>query len=293
MQTYYSCTEGIEACMQSKRFAVSHLIKDEKTKSIHLHDCHEIYYSIEGGKQFFINDRYFDIRPGDVFFITQNESHHITQVDQMNHERINIAVYPSFLVDASTSQTDLAACFKEHSTNSQQIHLSGENQQRFLYLCHKLNTLSGYGVEILENGIFCEIMVMLNREYLTQNHDQPGITREKGSTSIQGQGMTILKGIIDYLNENILRNPSLEEICQYFHVSKSYVCRVFKQQTGTTIREYLSARRISLAKTMLDSGQKPNDVCVTLGFLNYSTFYKVFISYVGVSPQNYVRINQK
>ena len=47
---------------------------------IHIHDCYEIYYSISGGKQFLIDNRFYNFNPGDIFFINQYESHYISQI---------------------------------------------------------------------------------------------------------------------------------------------------------------------------------------------------------------------
>ena len=64
---------------------------------MHIHDCYEIYYSISGGKQFLIDNSFYRILPGDIFFINQYESHYITQVDSQIHERIVFSIYPEFL----------------------------------------------------------------------------------------------------------------------------------------------------------------------------------------------------
>lgn len=63
MNLFFSCNEGLENCMKTKRFSISHLFTEEKTHKIHLHDCYEIYYSISGGKQFFIDNQYIMYLP--------------------------------------------------------------------------------------------------------------------------------------------------------------------------------------------------------------------------------------
>lgn len=49
---FFSCNEGLENCMKTKRFSISHLFTEEKTHKIHIHDCYEIYYSISGENNF-------------------------------------------------------------------------------------------------------------------------------------------------------------------------------------------------------------------------------------------------
>lgn len=37
-------------------------------------------------------------------------------------------------------------------------------------------------------------------------------------------------------------------------MSTSYLCRIFKEATGTTINKYITAKRITLSKSLLDQG---------------------------------------
>ena len=83
MKEFTSCKQATESCMQTGTFAVAHLYKEEKTMDMHIHDCCEIYFSISGGKQFLIDNRFYTIAPGDVFAINQYESHYLTQIDSM------------------------------------------------------------------------------------------------------------------------------------------------------------------------------------------------------------------
>ncbi len=80
---------------------------------------------------------------------------------------------------------------------------------------------------------------------------------------------------------------SIEHLSEHFFLSESYICRIFKLSTGTTINKYITARRISMAKSMLSNGMSINDVCSNCGFNDYSNFLKSFKKAVGVSPKKY------
>lgn len=67
MKLSSSCKEAIDSCLATRSFAVAHLYNDEKPMKIHIHDCYEIYFSISGGKQFLIDNRFYDFKPGDIF----------------------------------------------------------------------------------------------------------------------------------------------------------------------------------------------------------------------------------
>ena len=111
MKAFPSCKAAIQSCLSSRTFAIAHLYNDEKVMNIHIHDCYEIYYSISGGKQFLIDNRFYAFHPGDIFFINQYESHHVTQIDSERHERIVLSIHPEYLQGLSTANTNLNYCF--------------------------------------------------------------------------------------------------------------------------------------------------------------------------------------
>lgn len=111
MKGCISCKEAMRQCMDTHTFAFAHLYNDEKAMDMHIHDCYEIYYSISGGKQFLIDNYFYDISNGDIFLINQFESHYLTQIDQQKHERIILSIDPEYLKQISTETTNLNHCF--------------------------------------------------------------------------------------------------------------------------------------------------------------------------------------
>lgn len=63
MEELHSCKQAIENCTTTQTFAIAHLYKEEKTMDMHIHDCYELYYSISGGKQFLIDNKFYSIEP--------------------------------------------------------------------------------------------------------------------------------------------------------------------------------------------------------------------------------------
>lgn len=288
MKEFSSCKTAIESCIKDKYFAVAHLYFEEKTMNIHIHDCYEIYYSISGGKQFLIDNKSYRIEPGDLFFINQYESHYLTQIDQTEHERIIISVHPEFLKSLSTPDTQLDYCFlhREPGVNHR-ISLDKNQQQRFMYYIHKIKSLSGYAKDVLERIAFTELMVFFNKEFAS--HQKIGEKVENFNYQYDQQ----VTDILEYINQNIATPITIQQLAEHFYLSKSFICRIFKQSTGTTVNKYLTARRISIAKSLLSEGKSVNDVSEQCGFLDYSTFLKSFTKTVGVSPKKYAMYNNR
>ena len=138
MQIFSSCTKAIQSCKETRSFAVAHLYNDDIPMKMHIHDTYEIYYSISGGRQFLIDNRFYDFHPGDIFFINQFESHYLSQLDKATHERIVISIDPAYLISLSTEKTDLNHCFSAHDQIcGHRISLTDKEQKRFMYFIHR------------------------------------------------------------------------------------------------------------------------------------------------------------
>lgn len=286
MLIYNSCQAAIQSCLDTKTFAVAWMYNDEKTMSIHIHDCHEIYFSISGGKQFLIDNRVYEVAPGDIFFINQFESHHLAQIDQMTHERIVISVHPEYLKQLSTPQTDLNHCFTCRDTPfGHKITLSEEQQKRFVYYVHRLAEHKGFGRDVIERAVFAELMASLNYIFITRCDN--GGTAGSAPRDSAGAHSERIDEILSYINQHLAEELTIPVLASQFHFSSSYLCKIFKDTTGTTINRYITAKRISRAKTLLANGYSVAETGNLCGFGDYSNFLKSFTKVVGVSPKKY------
>lgn len=284
MKEFSSCRQTIQTCLDTKAFALAHLYNDEKPMAMHIHDSYEIYFSISGGKQFLIDNRFYDICPGDIFFINQFESHYISQVEQAVHERILLSIYPDFLKNLSTEETDLDYCFHTRDIASpHRVRLSEEEQKRFIYFIHRLASNTGYGSDILDRAVFSEMMVFLNRVFYKHGKKEP----ENTEISYHRQ----VDDILSYINQNIQNPLTIEDLSNHFYLSASYLCRIFKSSTGMTINKYITAKRITMSKALLAEGCSVSEACERCGFNDYSNFLKAFTRAVGISPKKYAQFN--
>lgn len=277
-----SCKSAIQDCIKRKYFSIAHLYNQENTMDIHIHDCYEIYYSISGGKQFLIDNRFYDIHPGDLFVINQFESHYLSEIDDMVHERIVMSIHPDFIKSLSTTQTNLAYCFTSHTGEfSHRISLTNIQQERILYFIDKMTSAYDYGSDLIERATFIELLVLINSAYI--NNSKQKITDSSFQYNQQ------VEDILAYINTNIREPITVEHLANHFYISSSYICRIFKATTGTTINKYINARRITIAKSLLATGASVISVCEQCGFNDYSNFLKAFTKAVGISPKKYAR----
>ncbi len=103
----------------------------------------------------------------------------------------------------------------------------------------------------------------------------------------------IIKRIIDYLASHYMENISLASLANLFHINKSYLCQLFKQQLGKNFNDYLTEIRIEKAKELLlNSENNVNTVGDLVGFSNPSYFTKVFKNLVRATPSEYIKLRK-
>lgn len=284
METFSKCDVAINNCLEKKRFTIANLHGEQKALDMHIHDCYEIYYSLSNGNQFFIDNKTYTIEYGDIFLINNYETHHVFEKDKSAHERIVLSIHPEMLARISTPQSDLTYCFSQRTANfSNKISLGKEDQGRFIFLLHKIMSADGYASDVIEDCAFTELMVMINAMC------QPKRTQDNSETAYQYNGLVV--EIMNFINTNIANELTTSLIAKQFFLSDSHVCRVFKAETGTTVHKYITARRISIAKSFLANGQNVASACELSGFNDYSNFVKMFTQIVGISPKKYALIS--
>lgn len=95
--------------------------------------------------------------------------------------------------------------------------------------------------------------------------------------------------IKDYISSNYSDgNLSIKDISEHVHLSSSYLCTVFKTETGQTLNQYLTNYRIEKAKQLLlDPRNKINEIAAQVGYSDCNYFGKTFKKVVGLSPSEY------
>ena len=97
--------------------------------------------------------------------------------------------------------------------------------------------------------------------------------------------------IISWTEENFSKKITLEEVAKQVGYSKHYLCRKFKNETGTTYLSYLNFLRISNACKFLKAGQPIPVVSENCGFEDISYFTQLFKKIVGVTPKKYTQLH--
>ena len=113
-----------------------------------------------------------------------------------------------------------------------------------------------------------------------------GISRSKDQARIRPR---ILEALVFLIN-NHSQDVSLITVADFLGVNTSYLSRIFKEDIGIGISDCLNKLRIADAKCFFHSGyQNIGQIAEKSGFWNIKYFSKLFKSYEGVTPSEYLK----
>ena len=94
-----------------------------------------------------------------------------------------------------------------------------------------------------------------------------------------------------YIDQNYMRDISLDDVSAFTGFSKCYFSRIFKQQFGISFSDYLRQKRVSMAADLLiHSHQSIQDISASTGFGSIATFNRVFKEARSCTPSRYREI---
>jgi AraC-like DNA-binding protein len=118
------------------------------------------------------------------------------------------------------------------------------------------------------------------------------LSAEKNSRVVFLNGENFYPDLVEiiagYLKNNTGKKITLDDICERFNYSRSFICKIFKEQTGQTVITYFNRLKTEEAKRLLsETKMSVTEISETLGFSEAKYFGMLFRKQVGISPLSY------
>lgn len=98
----------------------------------------------------------------------------------------------------------------------------------------------------------------------------------------------IIEKIVEYIEENLNEDLTLDKIAKELNYSKFYIARVFVEKTECTIYKYIQGRRLTLAAQKLVETQKPIiEIAYEAHYNSQQAFTLAFHQLYFCTPQTY------
>lgn len=91
-----------------------------------------------------------------------------------------------------------------------------------------------------------------------------------------------------YIRDNLANNITVQSVAEHIGIHRSYLMRVFRQQTQKTVNQYINRMRATQATVLLtNSDISITEIAFHVGFNSRQNFYLVFEKYIGSLPSEY------
>jgi len=248
----------------------------------HIHEGYEIFYYLSGDLTYYIEGQAYQVEPQDIIVTNRRELHRIVFHSQKPYIRKYIQFKPEYVLPFIQSDIYNPFTYLErrklgfnNKINSGDVISSGIPQ-----LFDKIEEAAKRGQNedhLLIKLLFMQMLIEINRIYSSDKSiiTEPVMKYDK------------LADIITFINNNLKKRLTLDLLENEFYVNKYYLCHIFKQNTGFTVNEYITYKRIMKAQELLNLNVPVLEAADEVGFGDYSSFYRAFKKIVGTSPHKY------
>ena len=241
---------------------------------MHAHEDYEIYYFISGECSYNVEGNEYSLTPGSIMIMRPAEVHSLVINGRKRYERIAIN-FSAEILEATDPEHRLLEPFWGHALGEMNLYEPedfGRSIDKYLYrAADPANAASPYEARLaIASGILA-LLYEIRTVYLLKKQE--------------GQNRREKPEILDYINNNLCEDLSLDALGKRFFFSKSQLNRYFRGLTGTTVGEYVTAKRLLSAKERISSGSAAAKACRECGFRDYSTFYRAYKKKFGAPPK--------
>ena len=250
-------------------------INDQTKKdfSYHYHDFHKIIVFISGKVTYHIEGKAYHLKPRDILLVSQGAIHKPEIDPSVPYERY------IFWIRDDLSCQELNTCFQKANDRSfNLVRADSALQERLKDLLPEIEqTLQNkhFGDTVLRDALFTQFMIYINRIFLRTSSSP-----DKKTYSSDTQVEQLLK----YINRNLSENLSIDQLAERFFLSKYHMMRKFKNETGYTIHNYITSKRLLMARSLISQGIPVMKAAQASGFHDYTTFVRAYKKQFGKAP---------
>jgi AraC-like DNA-binding protein len=250
----------------------------------HWHQCVEFLYISSGYGIVVVDNQHYTARPGRLFIFPPFRLHKV----QVDHSDKNPYHRTTMHIEQSVVDSALSA-FPRHQ--AQFAALAASNLPAQIY---DLSEHAAFIERILaqfhqiagnEQTPACEVafLVMQLMAFLPE---QP--------PSYPPRQQTAASRIMSWVEAHYASKFSLDRLAFDLGLSRSYTSRVFRQQTGGSIHEYLLTRRIKRSCDLLrNSDENIDAIALAVGFSEVTYFITCFKKMMRQTPLQYRKASQQ
>lgn len=268
--------------MLSKNFEI-YYYEDNTLKQVkdHIHNYYEFYFFLEGDVSMIIEDVAHPVKTGDIILIPPNVRHHVLiHSHKVPYRRFVFWISKDFCNELLQLSPDYVflmqhAFVKKEYIFHNDVIAFNRIQSKVFSLIEEMHG-DRFGRDARITLCVQDLILHLNR-----------IVYEKNNTKTASDEESLYQGLLNFIDEHLDENLTLDRLAVEFYVSKFHISHVFKNNMGISLHQYITKKRLYACKDAICSTMSISEAYLMFGFGDYSSFFRAFKKEFGLSPREY------
>jgi AraC-like DNA-binding protein len=242
-------------------------VSDEPGSKLHCHAEYEIYFFLQGDVEYRLEGHPYTLAPESLLLIPPNSVHGVTIKSTQLHRRVSIHFLPDLLDEAERTLL-LEIFYAPH------LYYPDLSKTRIGFMVQSVLDCKNMDEALQKVALKHRAISLLTYIYQLhlQNIASPAPRDER------------VHAILRYLNNNLAKSISLDQLSEEFYISKNHLNVIFRRETGTTVNQYIRIKRLTLAQQEIWKGCTAEEAAYKVGFNDYSNFYQAYKALFGIMP---------
>ena len=240
------------------------------------------YYFIKGCGNIKIEGKIYDIQEGDIILINPSELYRCEIYDTSFHERLVLRINHSILDNFSDDASPLVNPFFKRKKGCMN-HISAKileetGIKKVLEDIYRKVTVSTSVENVLAVCKTMEFLSLLKNQIVASND-----SKDKKNEN------PLINELLFYINEHFCENISVLSLAKAFTINESYLSHLFKEYVGISLWNYVTLKRLNHFNNLIYKNYSIEEAYTTVGFKNYSNFFRLYKKYMNMTPSEYKR----
>jgi AraC-like DNA-binding protein len=232
----------------------------------------------------------YDYQEGTLVFMAPGQLAGINNKEVYQPKGYALVFHADFIHGTSLARRMHEYSFFGYQSN-EALHLSERERKIILDALAKIQYELEHAIDKHSKRLILS-NIELFLDYCQRFYDRQFITRDLPNKDILERFEHLLDNYFTSEKLSSLGMPTVAYCANELNLSANYFGDLIKKETSKTAQEYIQMRVIDLAKEKIfDHSKSINEIAYELGFKYPNHFSRIFKQKVGISPNEYRRMN--
>lgn len=261
--------------------------RDVSYSNSHIHFHSHAFYELlccrnTCGAEYLVNSERYKLQKGDIIFVPPGISHRPLLPETVTQPYTRDVLWVS-----ETFMRSILPLFPNMTPGQfSRPGLFRTSGTRWEYICD----LFRKGVTEAETAAECwETIVCANALTILAHLSRASF--DIHARPLMAEKPELLDQVLAYIETHLAQRLTLADVSHHFFVSESTITQTFRKKMGVSFYRCVTQRRLIAAKTLIKQGIPMETVAESVGFSDYSAFFRAFKQEYGICPRQYRKMH--